>query len=237
MIPYRDTVPLRYTPWMTWVLIGLNLIVFLYSQLLSEESLHYFFYLHGLVPARYMFPDWAVKAGFPARDYTPFVTSIFMHGSWTHIILNLWLLWIFGDNVEDRMGKVRFLAFFLLCGVVAGALHVYANPRSIIPTIGASGALAGIMGAYFFLFPYARIVIWVFFLPLFVPVPAIAFLGLWVIIQLYQATIGLGGDEPYANVAWFGHLGGFIAGMLLHRLFLLHERNQDSIMTDKQKSI
>lgn len=224
MIPYRDTVPLRHTPWVTWTLIGVNLLVFVYSALLSEESLRYFNYLHGLVPARYAYPDWASKAGFPVGDYTPFVTSMFMHGSGLHLVLNMWMLWIFGDNVEDRMGGVRYLAFYLLCGLVAGAMHIYANSQSIIPTIGASGALAGIMGAYFFLFPYARIVIWMFFLPVFVQVPAIAFLGLWVIIQLYKATTGLPAGETFADVAWWGHLGGFIAGMLLYRLFLLHDR-------------
>jgi membrane associated rhomboid family serine protease len=228
MIPYRDTVPLRHTPYVTWTLILVNSLVFVYSELLSEKSLHYFLYLHGLVPARYAYPDWAARAGFPAGDYTPFVTSLFMHGSGLHLVLNMWLLWIFGDNIEDRMGGLRFLTFYLLCGLVAGGLHIYANPYSNIPTIGASGAIAGVMGAYFFLFPYARIVIWVFFLPLFVKVPAIAFLGVWVIIQLYQATTGLVSHNAFADVAWWGHLGGFIAGMLLYRLFLLREREPDS---------
>lgn len=225
MIPYRDTIPLRYTPWVTWGLILANILVFAYTEFLPGESLRYFQYLHGLVPARYAFPDWAVRSGFPAGDYTPFVSSLFMHGSWLHIVLNLWLLWIFGDNVEDRMGAVRFLAFYLICGLLAGLMHIYANPQSIVPAIGASGAIAGIMGAFFFLFPYARIVIWVFFLPLFVEVPAIAFLGAWVMVQLYKATTGLVSAEGYTDVAWFGHLGGFIAGMFLHRLFLLEERH------------
>lgn len=224
MIPYRDTIPLRYTPWVTWALILINVLVFVYSEFLSGDSLRYFQYLHGLVPARYTFPGWAVRSGFPAGDYTPFVSSLFMHGSWMHLVLNLWLLWIFGDNVEDRMGGVRFLAFYLLCGLLAGLMHVYANPQSIVPAIGASGAIAGVMGAFFFLFPYARIVIWVFFLPLFVEVPAIAFLGVWVIVQLYKATTGLVSTASYTDVAWFGHLGGVIAGMFLHRLFLLRDR-------------
>ncbi|SMF93779.1 Membrane associated serine protease, rhomboid family [Methylomagnum ishizawai] len=226
MIPYRDTIPLRYTPWITWGLILVNFLVFAYSEWLPLEAHNYFNYLHGLVPARYTFPEWAGKAGFPAGDYTPFVTSIFMHGSWLHIVTNMWMLWIFGDNVEDRMGGVRFLAFYLLCGLVAGGLHVYFNPQSLVPTLGASGALAGVMGAYFFLFPYARIVIWVFFLPLFVRVPAIAFLGVWVIIQFYKITTPAATGDHIADVAWWGHLGGFSAGMLLYRLFLLPERNE-----------
>ncbi len=226
MIPYRDTVPCTYTPWITWGLILVNFAAFAITEWLPLEALHHFLYLHGLIPARYAYPEWALKVGFPAGDYTPFITSMFLHGSWLHVVMNLWLLWIFGDNVEDRMGGIRFLAFYLTCWLIAGLLHVLANPVSNVPTIGASGAIAGIMGAYFFLFPYAKIIIWVFFLPLFVKVPAIAFLGIWVMIQLHQATTGAGSD-PYAGVAWWGHLGGFIAGMLLHPFFLLDSRKGD----------
>ena len=223
MIPFRDTVPLEHTPWETWSLILLNVVIFLNGQALDSDELRSFQYLHGLIGARYLYPDWAAAAGFPA-DYTPFLTSIFLHGGWLHLIFNMWLLWIFGDNIEDRMGGVRFLAFYLLCGLVAGGTHMYANPLSITPTIGASGAIAGVMGAYFFLFPYARIVIWVLFLPLFIEVPAIAFLGVWVIVQMYKVTTGLGPSAAYNDVAWFGHLGGFIAGMFLYRPFLLKDR-------------
>lgn len=231
MIPYRDTVPCHYTPWVTWGLIVLNFSVFAFTEWLPDGPLNQFLYLHGLIPARFAYPEWAEQVGFPVGDYSPFITCIFLHGSWLHIVMNIWLLWIFGDNVEDRMGSVRFLAFYLVCGILAGVLHVAANPQSNIPTIGASGAIAGIMGAYFFLFPYARIIIWVFFLPLFVKVPAIAFLGIWVMIQLYQATTGQDSGDPYAQVAWWGHLGGFIAGMLLHPLFLLRNRKGDPSLT------
>ena len=223
MIPFRDTVPLQNTPWVTWSLILANLLLFLFCRGLQGDELRSFQYLHGLIAARYMRPEWAASAGFP-EDYTPFITSIFLHGSWLHLIFNLWLLWIFGDNIEDRMGGVRILAFYLLCGLIAGLTHIYANPLSTVPTIGASGAIAGVMGAYFFLFPYARIVIWVFFLPIFIEVPAIAFLGVWVIVQLYKVTTGLGAAATYSDVAWFGHLGGFLAGMFLYKPFLLRER-------------
>ena len=232
MIPYRDTIPVEHTPWVTWSLIVLNGLVFVYSGLLAPDELRSFQYLHGLVAARFVYPDWAATTGFPVGDYTPFLTSLFMHGSGLHLVLNMWLLWIFGDNIEDRMGSVRYLAFYLVCGVIAGLTHVYTNPQSIIPAIGASGAIAGVMGAFFFLFPYARIVIWMFFLPLFVEVPAIAFLGIWVIIQLYKVTTGLGSAQNVSDVAWFGHLGGFIAGMLLHRLFLLRDRHQGGSLFD-----
>ena len=227
MIPYRDTVPLRYAPWMTWTLIAINFAVFIFNELQDPPDLRTFQYLHGLVAARYIYPEWAAASGFPVHDYTPFITSIFMHGSWLHMIMNMWLLWIFGDNIEDRMGSIRFLAFYLVCGVLAGLAHLYTNPDSVSPALGASGAIAGVMGAYYFLFPFARIVIWVLFLPLFVEVPAIAFLGLWVLVQLYRVTTGLHAPSGGASdVAWFGHLGGFIAGMALYRLFLLKARDE-----------
>lgn len=231
MIPYRDTIPCRYTPWVTWSLIAANTLAFLYSQWLPPRALQALLHLYGLVPARFTYPEWAEAVGFPSGDYTPFLTSMFLHGSGLHLVGNMWLLWIFGDNIEDRMGGVRFLFFYLLCGVVAGLLQVYFSPQSTVPAVGASGAIAGIMGAYFFLYPYARIVIWVFFLPLFVQVPAIAFLGIWVIIQLYKATSGLGNNVPYSDVAWWGHLGGFVTGMLSHRLFLLADRESGGALS------
>lgn len=227
MIPVRDTIPRRYTPWVTWTLIAVNTVLFAYSASLSEKYRQILFHVHGLVPARYVFGQAEGGDGFPYMLYTPFITSMFLHGSWVHLLMNMWLLWIFGDNIEDRMGGVRFLAFYLFCGLVAGALQTYFSPYSLVPTIGASGAIAGVMGAFYFLYPYARIIIWVFFLPLFVPVPAIAFLGIWVIIQMYKATTGLAMGVAYADVAWWGHLGGFIAGTLSFRLFLLQERQPD----------
>ena len=216
MIPYRDTIPVEHTPWMTWALIALNGLVFLYTSLMPADELRVMHYEYGLVAARFTQFDWNFS------DSLPFASSLFMHGSALHWVLNMWLLWIFGDNIEDRMGPVRFLLFYLLCGIAAGVTHVYANPQSMMPAVGASGAIAGVLGAYYFLYPYARIVIWVFFLPLFIEVPAIAFLGLWVIVQLYKVTTGAGG----ADIAWFGHLGGFISGMVLHRGFLLRSRSQ-----------
>lgn len=218
MIPYRDTIPVNHTPWMTWALIALNGLVFVCTSLMPGPELRALQYEYGLVSARFTLYDWGLG------DVWPFVSCLFIHGSALHWVLNMWMLWIFGDNIEDRMGPLRFLLFYVLCGIVAGMSHVYANPQSILPAVGASGAIAGVLGAYYFLFPYARIVIWMFFLPLFIEVPAIAFLGFWVIVQLYKVTTGAGGAT--ADIAWFGHLGGFIAGMLLHRFFLLRARNQ-----------
>ncbi|MDD5037096.1 MAG: rhomboid family intramembrane serine protease [Methylococcaceae bacterium] len=224
MIPYRDSIPCQYTPWVTWSLVIVNFALFLLQWFLPEAMQVHLLYFYGLVPARYASPEWAAWVGLPPNDYAPLITHMFLHGGWLHVMLNMWMLWIFGDNVEDRMGSLRFIVFYLVCGLAAAGAQIYANPNAAVPVVGASGALAGVMGAYFFMYPYARIVIWVFFLPLFVQVPAIAFLGVWVIIQLYKATNGLAGNEPYADVAWWGHLGGFIVGVLLHRLFLLQER-------------
>lgn len=225
MIPFRDTIPCRYTPWVTWALIAVNTIVFSYTALLPDKPRQLLFQTYGLIPARYAFAEPDAVGGLSLELYAPFVTCMFLHGSWMHLLMNMWLLWIFGDNIEDRMGAIRFLAFYLFCGLLAGALQTYFSPYSLVPTIGASGAIAGIMGAFFFLYPYAQIIIWVLFLPLFIPVPAIGFLGIWVIIQMYKATTGLALGVTYADVAWWGHLGGFIAGMLAYRLFLLPERN------------
>ncbi len=226
MIPYRDTVPCRYTPWVTWSLIVLNFGIFLFAWFSPARIQSQLFYLYGLVPARYTSPEWAVLAGLPPDDYAPFITHMFLHVGWLHIMLNMWMLWIFGDNIEDRMGALRYVCFYLLCGLVAASLQFLADPTATAPVVGASGALAGIMGAYFFMYPYARIVIWVFFLPLFFEIPAIAFLGAWVILQFYKATGIHAGGHGVAEVAWWGHLGGFIAGMLSHRMFLLPGRGK-----------
>lgn len=224
MIPYRDTVPCQNTPWVTWSLIVLNFAVFLACLTLDEKTLTHVYFLFGVVPARYCYPEWAELTGLGPNDPAPFVTSMFLHGSGLHLITNMWMLWIFGDNVEDRMGAVRYISFYLLCGVAAAGLQIYADPHGTSPMIGASGALAGVMGAYFFMYPYARIVIWVLFMPLFVQLPAVAFLGAWVIFQLYKATSGIVIGGEYADVAWWGHLGGIIAGMACYRLFLLPGR-------------
>jgi membrane associated rhomboid family serine protease len=147
MLPISDTIPRRSPPLAVWLLILTNSLIFLFELMMPEPALERFFHLFGLVPARYTHPDWAVWAGFPVDDYWPYLTSMFLHGGWMHIIGNMWTLWIFGDNVEDRMGSVRFVIFYLLCGLAAGAVHWFTNPNSTVPTVGASGAIAGVMGA------------------------------------------------------------------------------------------
>ncbi len=171
-----------------------------------------------MVPIRYTNPYY----GLPFDGYLSFLTSLFLHGNWPHLIMNMWFLWIFGDNVEDRMGRLPFLIFYLVCGLLATFLQWLFDPNLAIPVVGASGAIAGVLAAYFFLYPLERVVVWVpiLFLPIVIHVPAIAFLGLWVLIQLHSATTAMLFGGVAVDVAWWAHLGGFITGSVLYRLFL-----------------
>jgi membrane associated rhomboid family serine protease len=225
MIPVRDTIPCDHTPVVTWTLIGINVVIFLFLKSLQEPEAVQILHLYGLVPARYFHPEWAAAWGYPPGNYLPFLSCMFLHAGWSHLLFNIWLIWIFADNIEDVMGKWRFLIFYLICGLVGSLIHMAYNPASQTPTVGASGAIAGVLGAYFFLYPYAKVVIWIpiLFLPIFIQVPAIAFLGVWVIFQLYEATTAIVAGKAL-EVAWWGHLGGFIAGALLHRLFLISRK-------------
>ena len=222
MLPIQDTIPGKNPPIATWLLILANSVVFLFELGMPKHALEQFFYLFGIVPARFAHPEWALWVGLPVDDYWPFLTSMFLHGGWMHIIGNMWTLWIFGANVEDRMGPLRFLSFYLLCGLVAGLLHWFVNADSTIPTVGASGAIAGVMGAYFFLFPYSRLVVLVpfFFYPFFFELPAVTYLGFWALSQVFSGTFSLAGPEDVAGVAWWAHVGGFMAGVLLHFVFV-----------------
>jgi membrane associated rhomboid family serine protease len=227
MIPVRDTVPRRRAPVVTWSIIAVNVGVFLYELTLAPEELLRLLYFFGVVPARFSHPEWASALGFPADDYWPFVTSMFLHGGWAHIIGNMWSLWIFGDNVEDRMGPWRYLVFYLLTGVAAGLTHWFTSVDSTLPTVGASGAIAGVFGAYFVLFPRARIiaVLPILFLPFFFEVPAVVYLLFWLLSQLVGGTVASLAPSDVGGVAWWAHVGGFAAGALLHRLFLLRRRD------------
>ena len=187
-------------------------------QLMPDQLSLRLINLYGMVPIRYTNPYY----GLPFDGYLSFLTSLFLHGNWPHLIMNMWFLWIFGDNVEDRMGRLPFLMFYLICGLLATFLQWFFDPMLTIPVVGASGAIAGVLAAYFFLYPLERVVVWVpiLFLPIVVHVPAIAFLGLWVLIQLHSATTAMLFEGTAVDVAWWAHLGGFIAGSVLYRLFL-----------------
>lgn len=226
MFPIRDTLPRRHTPVATIAIIGVNAAVFFIELSLPPETLEAVFYVFGLVPRRYSQPEWARWVGLPANDVWPFVTHMFLHGGWMHVIGNMWTLWIFGDNVEDRMGPWRFLAFYLVCGWAAAGLHWGINPASTVPTVGASGAIAGVLGAYFFLYPRAKVIAMfpILFFPFFFELPAVVYLGLWALLQLVSGTMSLARPEDVGGVAWWAHAGGFAAGLLLHRLFLVRRR-------------
>lgn len=159
----------------------------------------------------------------PARDgYSPahMLTSMFLHGGFFHVFSNLWTLWIFGDNIEDRMGASRFLIFYLVCGMAAAVTHVFVHPESALPVVGASGAIAGVLGAYFVMYPRAQVVciVPILFYPLFVELPAFIFGLIWFGSQILSATAV--GSIPGGGVAWWAHTGGFVSGVVLHRLFL-----------------
>ena len=221
MIPIRDTVPRQHFPFAVWALIAINVYVFIRELALPQDMTEQFIYLFGLVPARFTHADWAAGVGFP-HTYLPFFTTMFLHGGWLHIIGNMWVLWIFGDNVEDRMGPFRFLLFYLLCGLAAGVVHVLTNPSSTVPAVGASGAIAGVMAAYFALFPRARIIAMfpILFYPVFFQVPAFIYLGFWFLTQFFSGTLAIASHREVSGIAWWAHVGGFGAGILLFSLFL-----------------
>lgn len=222
MIPIRDSIPCHTKPYVTWAIMAICIVIFLYMQLLPEGLQRQIFMHYGMVPIRYSDPEWSYSYGLPPDGHLSFLTSLFLHGGWLHIIANMIFLWIFADNIEDLMGHGRFLVFYLMCGLLATYTQWYFDPRFVMPVVGASGAIAGVLGAYFLRFPFANVVILVpiLFLPLFFEIPAIAFLGVWVILELQKATTALFFDGVIVDVAWWAHLGGFIAGAFLHPLFI-----------------
>jgi len=222
MIPLRDNVPSSRRPLVTWTLIGLCTLLFLFEQLLPERILAEFLHIYGVVPARYTDPAYAVAMGYPAGGYESLVTYMFLHGGWLHFLLNMWVLWIFSDNVEEAFGPWRFIVFYLACGLFAVLSHILFNWNSTMPVIGASGAIAGVMGAYFRLFPRARVVtlIPIFIFPWIIELPAVVFLGIWFAVQLISGVTGAVTQGQAQSVAFWAHAGGFAAGLVLVRWFL-----------------
>jgi membrane associated rhomboid family serine protease len=222
LIPIGDDVPGERFPFLTYVLIGLNVLVFLFQLSLPQAELRELILTWGVTPR-------AVSAwsGDPLVLLTLF-TSLFLHGGWFHLIGNMLYLWIFGNNVEDRMGHAGFLVFYLLCGLAAGLAEVLLKPGSGFPTIGASGAIAGVLGAYFLLYPKAKVILLVpVFLFFFftVQVPAVVVLGLWFVMQLFSGVSQLGVGTESGGVAYWAHAGGFVAGMVLMPLFRCSRRS------------
>jgi membrane associated rhomboid family serine protease len=216
MIPIRDAIRSKNFPAVNVLLIGLNVIAFLW-ELAQGPHLKEAFYLYGIVPLRYSNPE--ISAHFTGfEQYLPFLTSMFLHGGFLHIIMNMWFLYIFGDNIEDRLGHIRYLIFYLFCGVAAGLIHLFTNWNSNVPTIGASGAISGVMGAYLLLYPRSKILtlIFIFFFIQFIEIPAFIFLGIWLLLQLFSAGFTRGN---VGGIAFWAHIGGFVAGLIFIKIF------------------
>jgi membrane associated rhomboid family serine protease len=210
MIPLRDDNPTHSFAFVTVGLIAVNALVFLYQLTLAgPRELEAFFQAYALVPARL------------SSDPSPLVfgtvfSSMFMHGGWLHLIGNMLYLWIFGNNIEDAVGHMKFIIFYLLCGIGAAAAQVLAAPHSPIPMVGASGAVAGVLGAYLLLFPRARVLvlfpIWIFIRLFYVP--AVVVLGFWFVLQLFSGWLSANASQAGGGVAWWAHIGGFVVGMV-----------------------
>jgi membrane associated rhomboid family serine protease len=216
MIPIRDAIRSKHFPAVNFLIIGLNIIVFLW-ELIQGPHLEEAFFFFGLVPIRYSDPE--LSTHFTAfQQSLPFLTSMFLHGGFLHILGNMWFLYIFGDNIEDRVGHIRYFIFYILCGVAAGLVHLLTNWNSKIPTIGASGAISGVMGAYLLLYPRARILtlIPIFFFLQFVELPAFIFLGFWLFLQLFSASLT---PSNVGGIAFWAHIGGFISGLIFIKIF------------------
>ena len=224
LFPIKDTVPNKSFPTATWLIIALNGIVFFFETTLPQDLLEQFIMLFGVVPAEYARPRHL--RGLPLIDYLSFLTTMFLHGGWLHILGNMWFLRIFGSKVEDGMGHCRFLAFYLICGVLASMFYIYFSPGSTMPVIGASGAIAGVMGAYYVMYPRAKVLTFIpiFIIPFFIEVPAFLFLGWWFLLQILSGTVALVLPVTGGGVAWWGHIGGFIAGILLMPFFIKRRR-------------
>jgi membrane associated rhomboid family serine protease len=215
MFPLRDVIPSRTFPGVVIAIVVLNALAFLYELGLTDRELSQFVQVWGLVPGRF--------------SGVSMMTSMFLHGGWMHFIGNMWFLWIFGDNVEDRMGHGRFVVFYLLSGIIAALAHTWSAPTSLVPTIGASGAVAGVMGAYFVMYPQSRILTLVFivFFVQIVEVPAVLFLGLWFLLQLVSGvgtSLLPAGAGMSGGIAFWAHVAGFAAGALLILGFRRPER-------------
>jgi membrane associated rhomboid family serine protease len=213
MFPLADVIPSRTTPFVTVALIALNAIAFLFELTLSEQDLQLLVQSFGVVPAHF--------------SWMSVLTSMFLHGGWLHFLGNMLYLWIFGDNVEDRLGHGLYVVFYVFCGAAAALGQAAIQPYSLVPMIGASGAIAGVMGAYFVLYPQSRVltaVIIIFYLDI-IEIPAIFFLGIWFLMQFFSGVGSLGADAAAGGVAFGAHVVGFIAGALLGLIRRSSERH------------
>ncbi len=224
MLPFKDNIPTERFPIVTVALIIINLLVFMYEASLGS-GVDTFLYQYGMIPYEITQGEILVPREFPV--YLTLVTSMFLHAGLLHVGGNMLFLWIFGNNVEDSMGRFRFIVFYLVCGLAAGFAQIAIDPSSQVVTVGASGAIAGVLGGYILLYPRARVTTLVFlgFFITFIELPAIVVLVFWFIIQLFSGSISLFGDQGTGGgVAYFAHIGGFVAGLLLIKIFTFGRR-------------
>lgn len=220
MIPLRDTIRSYSFPVVNWSIILLNGAVFLYQVSLPSTQLQTFIRSFGMVPSRISLTD-------PASLFTLF-SNMFLHGGWFHILSNMWILYIFGDNVEDWMGSGRYAIFYILSGLAANSIQLLFAQGSNIPVIGASGAIAGVLGGYFLLFPRAKVttLFLLFIFPWFIDIPAILYLGFWFVSQLYSgfSSLSVPSGAAMGGIAWWAHIGGFTFGLLMVNIFKRRHR-------------
>ncbi len=223
MFPLKDSIKIPFAPLTAYFIILTNVMVFLYQESLSAGAAYEFSLRYALVPRRYFDPAWAHMHGLDPHDYLPFIAGTFMHGGWWHIVLNMWTLFIFGASLEGRIGRLGFLSFYLACGFIASFAHAYFNMDSAIPALGASGAIAGVLGAYATTFPRAKITILILIVivPLFFKIPALAYATIWFGFQFLEGFMDLASAGMGGGIAWWAHIGGFVAGLVLIPLWRL----------------
>ncbi len=219
MIPIRDRNPSGTFPLVTISIIIINVLVFLFELSLGRK-LDSFLFQYGVIPLKVIYSS-DIPASTFVNTYFPFLSYMFLHGGFIHLIGNMWYLWIFGDNIEDTLGRFKFIVFYLLCGIGSAIVHVYFNSRSGIPCIGASGAIAGVLGAYMVTFPRARVLV---IIPLFImwemiELPAVVVLGFWFLIQFFTGTASISSIKGGGGIAWWAHVGGFVLGIILIKIF------------------
>ncbi|MBX9947929.1 MAG: rhomboid family intramembrane serine protease [Candidatus Obscuribacterales bacterium] len=223
MFPLRDSQPSGSIAFITYLIIAINVLVFLFEVSLGDHGLSVFLRNFGLVPEVF------IQQFGPYEIFTLF-SCMFLHGGWMHLISNMWALFIFGDNIEDKLGHFGYLVFYLACGVCAGLTQVFMSQGSVIPTVGASGAIAGVLGGYIICYPTARVLtaIPIFFIIRLIEVPAAVYLGFWFLSQFFTGFASIAketGEE--GGVAWWAHVGGFVAGIVLVKVFGMVRRDTD----------
>jgi membrane associated rhomboid family serine protease len=217
MIPFATTAPCHRSPVVAMSLIVLNIAVFFYQEGLGERAEYAFVTTFALIPAVYGNPAAARDAGLDPANLLPLISNTFLHGGYLHLIVNMWTLWLFGLPVEDRLGPARFAALYLGCGAAGSLAHLAFNLSSQVPALGASGAIAGVLGAFVWIYPRAKVaaVVPIIIIPWIFHLPAILYAGVWFLIQIVEGWGSLGADPMSGGIAWWAHIGGFAAGLAL----------------------